>query len=427
MDRSRPRPVPLTAVLTVQQTAVLTVQQTAVLTSSAGLRCADPEHCAKARRPPFMTSPPSGIIEFFRRPEVVTDMLQIAKTVIAATLGWWLSVWVLDSQMPFLAPWAALLTVHATIHRTLARGAQTMVASVAGVALSFVVGHFLGVSLWTFGFAMLAGVVLARVPWIRDEGIAIATTAIFVLGSGFGSQQPFLDERLIELALGVGVGVAVNLLIVPPLRDEQAAIHIDGINRRIGEVLTNMSDEFSTSWDTDRAHVWFVETEAMSRDLDAAWQTVNLANESRQANPRPRLRSLRRAVLRSRDADAVEEELSPENILRRLDEGVSHLRHLTRTLEAATYDDSRWDDRFRTEWADIVRAAGTAIADPDIGVDSIHDRLDALSVGIADGDDLPKTAWPLYGALITSVRHIAVIVDDVATAREVRSTARRGG
>ena len=121
-----------------------------------------------------MTSHPSGIIEFLRRPEVVTDMLQIAKTVIAATLGWWLSVWVLDSQMPFLAPWAALLTVHATIHRTLARGAQTMVASVAGVALSFVVGHFLGVSLWTFGLALLAGVVLARVPWIRDEGIAIA-------------------------------------------------------------------------------------------------------------------------------------------------------------------------------------------------------------------------------------------------------------
>ncbi|NNV09078.1 hypothetical protein ETC03_23215, partial [Geobacillus sp. MMMUD3] len=102
-----------------------------------------------------MTPSLATILDRLRRPETVTDLIQVAKTVIAATLGWWLSVAVLDSQMPFLAPWAALLTVHATIHRSVARGAQTMVASVAGVAMSFVIGNWLGVSLWTFGFALL--------------------------------------------------------------------------------------------------------------------------------------------------------------------------------------------------------------------------------------------------------------------------------
>src|SRR5699024_1679186 len=43
-------------------------------------------------------------------PEAVTDLLQIAKGVIAGTTAWWLSMYILDSQLPFLAPWTALLT-----------------------------------------------------------------------------------------------------------------------------------------------------------------------------------------------------------------------------------------------------------------------------------------------------------------------------
>ena len=367
-----------------------------------------------------MTPSLATTLDRLRRPETVTELIQVAKTVIAATLGWWLSVAVLDSQMPFLAPWAALLTVHATIHRSVARGAQTMVASVAGVAMSFVIGNWLGVSLWTFGLALLVGVLLARLPWIREEGIAIATTAIFVLGSGFGAQEPLLGERIVELAIGVGLGVGVNVLIVPPMRDRQAAEHIDSVNRRIGEVLENMGDEFAVSWDTDRAGAWYSATESMSGELSAAWQTVHLASESRRSNPRTRLRSLRRALRRHDDEPSEVAELSYENILQRLDEGVSHVRHLARTLHAATYDDGDWDETFRERWAAIVGDAGRAVADPDAEVAPIHARLDELSAELSDGEDLPQRAWPLYGALITSVRHIAVIVDDVASARRAR-------
>lgn len=64
-----------------------------------------------------------------KSPETVTDSLQILKSVVAATGAWWLSVYVLNSQMPFLAPWTALLVVHATVHRSLSRGLQTTVAS----------------------------------------------------------------------------------------------------------------------------------------------------------------------------------------------------------------------------------------------------------------------------------------------------------
>lgn len=89
---------------------------------------------------------------------------------MAAAVAWWIAVTLLESSLRFLAPWTALLTKHATVHRSLVRGVQTMVASVLGVALSFLIGHYLGVSLWSFALAILIGVAAARPSWLREEG-----------------------------------------------------------------------------------------------------------------------------------------------------------------------------------------------------------------------------------------------------------------
>ncbi|PRZ15683.1 peptidoglycan DD-metalloendopeptidase family protein [Nesterenkonia sandarakina] len=363
------------------------------------------------------TSAPSTrrVRTLVQRPEFLTDVLQILKTVIAGTGAWWVSTSVLESELAFLAPWTALLTVHATVHRSLSRGIQTTIASSLGVGLSFLIGYFLGVSLWTFALALLVGVVAARISWIRDEGIAIATTAIFVLGSGFDDQTGLLDDRIIEVAVGVAAGLLVNLLIVPPLRDKQASRYVDSINERMGSVLVNISQEFSDSWDTDQAEAWFQETESMTRELNSAWTVVRFARESRRANPRARqgMQSLRASSWNS-------EEASYEEILERVDEGISHLRHLTRTLREATYVEGEWNESFREQWAQIVGDAGRAIADPDADVASMHENLSALSREMAEDTGLPGTSWPLYGSLISSVRHIVVVVDDVASARQAR-------
>lgn len=355
-----------------------------------------------------------------RRPEVLSDLLQIIKSVIAATGAWWLSDTVLNSEMPFLAPWTALLTVHATVHRSLSRGAQSTIASAVGVALSFVIGNYLGVSIWTFGLALFVGLSAARLPWIRDEGVAIATTGIFVLGSGFDSQQPFLGERILELSLGIAIGIVVNLLVIPPLRDQQAGRYVDSINRRMGTVLVDMADELDEGWSTADADDWFKETESMSEELNSAWQSVRFARESQKANPRDRLRRKRRSSGMTGDSNTSAAEASYENILQRVDEGISHLRHLTRTLREGAYESGEWDTRFREQWTRVVRDAGRAIADPDAEVEPIFKRLEELSVNMTEDKGLPERSWPLYGSLIASMQHIAVIVDDVASARAAR-------
>ncbi|WP_084499947.1 FUSC family protein [Brevibacterium album] len=350
-----------------------------------------------------------GVLRAAARPEIASDLLQVAKSVVAATAAWWLAVNVLESPVPFLAPWVALLTVFPTLYQSVRRGLQTTVASWLGVGLSFVIGNYLGVSLWTFALALLVGLALARVPGLRTEGVAVATTAIFVLGAGFDEQAPLLDDRLLEVAVGAGVGIAANLLLLPPLRDREAARYVDSINRRMGEVLVSMAEEFASSWDTDRAEAWMAETQSMSEDLDSAWQTVRGARESRWANPRRLLRTRR-----------GREEPGYEQILGRVDESVSHLRNLVRTLREASAQEGGWDTRFREEWSAILGDAGRAIADPDAHVEPVRERLHRLTEEMSADGALPRTGWPLYGALISSAEFIVAIVDDVASTREAR-------
>ncbi|MDN5893809.1 MAG: aromatic acid exporter family protein [Nocardioides sp.] len=356
--------------------------------------------------------------EMLSSPEFITDLIQIIKCTVAATAAWWLSIHVLDSPIPFLAPWTALLTVHATVYRSLSRGAQTTVASTAGVALSLVIGQLLGVHLWTFALALFVGLLGSRLTWLRDEGIAIATTAVFILGSGFGDQAPLLDDRLLEVGLGVLVGVVVNLALIPPLRNQQAARYVDNINRRMGKVFVDMAEELEGTWSTDHADAWLSEMNALDNELDSAWQTVRFARESERMNPRiwtPILAERRRRAPQARG-----EEVDYEHILARIGEGVSHLRHLTRTVREATYAEREWDEDFRRKWVDIVRDAGRSIEDPDAEVEPIRDRLDRLADEFTPQEGHAGELWPIYGSLITSVRHVAVIVDDVASARRAR-------
>ena len=349
------------------------------------------------------------ILRRLRQPETTSDLLLAVKAVIAATAAWAISVGVLGTDVAFMAPWTALLTVHATVHRSLSRGAQTTISSAVGMGLAFVIMQFLGVNIWTFALALFVGLMGARLSWIRDEGVAIATTAIFI----FTAEDPMFADRFIELILGVSVGIVVNMLVVPPLKDQQAGRYVDSINRRMGAVLVDMADEFSESWDTDRADAWLEETESMTSELNSAWQMVRLARESRRENPR---RLLQRKLRPSDD------DVDYEKVLNRIDEGISHLRNMTRTMREATWVLSSWDERFRKGWVKVARALGEALADPDGDVEAQDQQLDELVSEMSVAEELPYIEWPLYGSMLASLRHIVRVFSDETSTRESRET-----
>lgn len=349
------------------------------------------------------------IVRRLKQPETTSDLLLAIKAVIAATAAWAFSIGVLDSEVAFLAPWTALLTVHATVHRSLSRGAQTTVATSVGMGLAFVIMYFWEVNIGTFALAIFIGLMGARLSWIRDEGVAIATTAIFI----FTADDPMFGDRFLELIVGVGFGIIVNMLVLPPLKDKQAGRYVDSLNRRVGAVLVDMSETFEDRWDTDEADEWLEETQSMNDELNSAWQMVRLARESRRENPRDLLR---------RGLHDDDDDIDYEVVLNRLDESISHLRNMTRTMRQAMWASGQWDERFREGWVAIAHDLGEAIADPDGDVGAQRERLYDLVRSMSSMDDLPEAHWPLYGSMLSSLDHIARLLASDTGTRETRET-----
>lgn len=72
-----------------------------------------------------------------RDPVLSVDVLQLVKTVAAAVLAWTLADRVLGLGQAFLAPWSALLVLHATVYRTVWHSAQQVAMTLLGVLLAF--------------------------------------------------------------------------------------------------------------------------------------------------------------------------------------------------------------------------------------------------------------------------------------------------
>ncbi|GGF49774.1 FUSC family protein [Marmoricola endophyticus] len=339
-------------------------------------------------------------------PAVQTDATQVVKAVVAAVAAWLLADRVLDLGQAFLAPWTALLTVHATVYRSLARGAQSVAATVLGIAVAYGAVLALGPSVWALGAALLVGLGLARLGVLRDEGVTVATTALFVLTAGDQDRQVMLTDRLLDVLLGVGVGVMVNLVVLPPINDRSAQQLVDQINAEMGELMQQMAREMRDSWTEERSQAWIDSTRDMDTRIDTGWQLVRHARESSWWNPRRLVSS------------TVGDQTTYEQVLRRLEDGVAQLRAIARTVDTATRTAQEWDPDFRGPWLDLLADTGRRVADPDAEVGHLDDRLRDLAARLSH-ERLPGLFWPVYGALISDLQNIVETVDDVASRRPV--------
>src|SRR5215207_9981131 len=284
-----------------------------------------------------------SIHERLRDPVLWTDVSQIVKTVVAAVLAWVIARDVLGIAQPFLAPWAALLTVHATVYRTVARGIQQVGATVLGVLLAFAAGSTLGVNAASLGLVLLAGMLAGAARSLRAESTTAAATALVVLLTGSSGSESMLLARLLDTVIGIGVGLAINLLVWPPLRDRAAARRVDRIDDRLGD----------GGVDGDAAE-WEERTRDIEHDVDLAWATVRQARESGRMNPR------RGAAERIGAADDF------GTLLTRLEQATAETRSMARTFGGSTGAVPTWDPAFRETWIDLLDRTGRAICDADV-------------------------------------------------------------
>lgn len=351
------------------------------------------------------------ISQRLRDPITWADASQLAKTVGAAVVAWVIAVHVFDLSQAFMAPWAALLTVNATVFGTLKRAGQQAGASVLGVLIAAGASAAFGADALSLGLAVLVGSLAGAVPGLRAP-MTTATTAVVVLTTGYIGNNGMLSDRLIDTGIGIAVGLLVNLLVWPPLRDRAAARHIDVIDDRLGELLTRIAAELRDGCAVDAADAWVAQTDRLDRDVDRAWRMLEEARQSGRLNPRPAVPQRMRAA----------EEMT--HIINRLAQAVAETRSMARTIRMATLDPQEWNPAFREPWLDLLERAGAAVEEAAAdGLRAVRAELTALSERVAV-DQLHGSLWPMFGALLVNLRNVLDALDVVAEAQPVQVPAR---
>jgi uncharacterized membrane protein YccC len=250
---------------------------------------------------------------------------------------------------------------------------------------------------------VLVGLSVGAIPRLRIDATTAAATALVVLTAGYSADGGMLAARLLDTGIGIAVGLLVNLVVWPPLRDRGVASAINQIDDRIGELLC----EIAAALRCDREPAvddWVARTGELDTDIDEAWGVLGQARESGRLNPRP---TKRRRMRAAEDFDGI---------LQRLEQAVADTRSMARTIGLAPRD---WEPAFRGPWLALLERAAAAVSSADAGaLTSVHADLDAFA-GELDLAALPDRFWPICGGLIVNLRNIVEALGAVAEAQPV--------
>jgi len=242
---------------------------------------------------------------------------------------------------------------------------------------------------------------------LQDETTTTAATALIVLTNGYSDNGGILGSRLLDSGIGIAVGLLVNLLVWPPLRDRSAARQIDVVTERLGGVLSEMAARLSSGCHPADVDDWIAKTNALDRAIDRAWSVLAQARESGLLNPR------RATARRMRAAQGF------DDILGRLGQAVAETRSMARTIGHASLPTAEWDPGFQERWRELLARAGGAISTADAEtVTSVRADLTAYAEELAVGQ-LREGFWPVAGAVLVNLRNILDALDVVADAQPV--------
>ncbi len=217
-------------------------------------------------------------------------LLLALKTSLAAVLAWYLAPLIpfLDDQYSYYAPLGALVTMYPTVARSARVGFEVLIGLALGIGLGLcgVAALHLGVPGGAvLGAVIGVGVLLGGVRLLGVGGDWAPLAGLFVLLIGGASDpEEFSLAYLGTTAFGVIVGIAVNLIVVPPLYLRQASERLTALR----ETVTGLLDDAARAVAAGE-----IETEQFERGLQTLSETraavaadVDEAEESARANPR---------------------------------------------------------------------------------------------------------------------------------------------
>lgn len=169
----------------------------------------------------------------------------IGKSTLAATLAWLVSYVALDARSPAFAPFSAVLIMQVTVYRSVVQSLRYVGAVVAGVAVQAALGFLAGPDLLTFVLVAVIALAIGRWQVLGAQGPQVATAAFFAFAtytsaSADSQRLRALGEIVLLVLIGCAIGIAVNVLVAPPLRYRGAEYGIRGLAHTLKDLLADM-------------------------------------------------------------------------------------------------------------------------------------------------------------------------------------------
>ncbi|WP_037357689.1 FUSC family protein [Amycolatopsis orientalis] len=216
--------------------------------------------------------------------------LQAAKATVAAVAAWLLSTQVLRLSQPFLAPYAAVFLVEATVYRSLLGWAQQVGSVTLGVLLAAGVSQLVPEQTATLAIVVFVGLLVGSWRRLGASGVWVGVTGMLLVTYGTARSSELLGDRLLETALGAAIGLAVNVLIFPPLYGERVAAAADRLASALAGLLENTAELVRGDEPPEELDEWLGQISDVRSLARAAEDASVLTREGRFLNLRKRSR-----------------------------------------------------------------------------------------------------------------------------------------
>lgn len=168
-------------------------------------------------------------------------MLQAVKAAIAAVLAWLVAAEWWGLPQPFLAPYAAVFLVEATVYRSLTSALQQVGAVVLGVVLAAVAIQVLPWQAVALGLVVLLGLLVGRWRGFGASGVWVGVTALLLVSYGSADDSLLMLDRVGETVLGAVIGVAINALVFPPVYTRGTEAATRALAAELADVLCDIA------------------------------------------------------------------------------------------------------------------------------------------------------------------------------------------
>jgi len=222
--------------------------------------------------------------------------LLAAKVAVAAGAAWLLAPLMPGTadEYPYYAPLGAVISMHPTFAQSFRVGFETLLGLLLGVLLA---GAFVLLAIPPLPGIMLVtgiGVLLGGLPRVGAGRDYLPVAALFVLVLGGGDADGYSFGYMTQMALGVTVGLAVNLLVFPPLRTATAKLDLEQFRERVARDLESMATDVVETWPPDTEH-WTHRAQTLLDDARRVRASLDLGHESSVGNPRARIKGVDQA------------------------------------------------------------------------------------------------------------------------------------